>query len=422
MTAQDLTVPLLPYEWPGTYFIDETDIENVTKVLLARSPFRFYGHDVQHFADQIEAAYCKRIGRRYALAVNSGTAALCVALNALGVGPGDEVLLPGFMWVSCLAAIVRAGAIPRLVDIDDTFCMNPDDLERKIGPHSRAIMAVHMSGNGGALNRILDIARAHKLPLLEDCAQANGASFRGRPLGSFGDMAVFSFQLNKNITAGEGGMIVCDEAALYDRAVACHDLGYPRGGERRSMSTEDASIQLWGQGSRMSELAAAMLVAQEPRLDTIVGKMRAACMRLYRELDGVGGARARRLVDPDGDCGCHLLLIWPDAETCRRMVSATREAGVRPAAGGYNNVCLDPGWGLHLYYLNPSLVNKRGLSAAGRPWTDPANAFAAGYSYAKGALPQADDLFARTSIIVVSPMMTDETVDQIIAIFKRCAG
>jgi dTDP-4-amino-4,6-dideoxygalactose transaminase len=410
---------LLPYEWPGSYFIGEEEIEAVTQVLLARSPFRFYGHDLQHCSDALEEAYCRRLNRQYALGVNSGTAALSIALSAMDVGPGDEVLLPGYLWVSCIAAVVRAGAIPRLVDINDTFCMDPDDLERKITPHSKVVVFVHMSGATGDIQRVVEVARAHHLPVLEDVAQANGASFRGRPLGSFGDMAIFSFQLNKNMTAGEGGMVTCDDKALYDRAVACHDLGYPRNPEGR-LVTEDPDLQLWGQGSRMNELTAAVLCAQERKLDTIVARMRTLNHTLYAGLNGIGGLRPRRVIDPQGDSGAFVLLIWPDADTCNRMVAATREAGVRTGPDGINNVAMS-NWGLHLYYNNASLTHRRGVNSAGRPWTDPANSFAADYRYDRGTLPQADDLFSRTSLLEVPPVMTSETCDQVIRIFREKA-
>ena len=108
------------------------------KVLKARSPFRFYGPDLQHDVEKLEAAYSRRLDRKHALAVNSGTAALSVALTALDVGPGDEVLVPGYMWISCIAAIVRNGAIPKLVDVDDTFCMDPADLKKRSGRIARA--------------------------------------------------------------------------------------------------------------------------------------------------------------------------------------------------------------------------------------------------------------------------------------------
>jgi len=412
--------PLLPYEWPGSYYIGEEEIEAVNKVLLARSPFRFYGPDLQHTVDQLEAAYRQRLGRKYALAVNSGTAALSIALSAMDVGPGDEVLLPGYLWVSCISAVVRTGAIPRLVDIEDTFFMDPADLERKITPHSKVIMVVNMSGTTGQIDRVVEIAHAHGLRVLEDTAQANGASFHGKPLGSFGDMAIFSFQLNKNMTAGEGGLIACDDKALYDRAVAFHDLGYPRSPEGR-LVTDQPDYQLWGQGSRMNELSAAMLVAQERKLDTITAAMRRLNQRLYAGLAGIAGVRPRRVIDPAGDSGPFVLLIWPDADTCQRMVQATREAGVVPGPLGLNNVSMRD-WGLHLYYNNVSLTQKRGVNSAGRPWSDPANAFASDYTYTPGTLPQADDLFNRTSLLGVPPALTDEACDRIIAIFRQAAA
>ena len=180
-------------------------------------------------------------------------------------------------------------------------------------------------------------------------------------------------------------------------------------------------MQLWGQGSRMSEIAAAMLVAQERKLDQITGAMRPMNRALYEGLSGIAGVRPRTVLDPDGDSGPFVLLVWPDAETCRRMVTATREAGVRPGPDGANNIPMTD-WGLHLYYNNVSLVEKRGVNRAGRPWSDPLNAFAQEYSYGKGTLPRADDLFARTSLIGVPPVTTRETVDQIVATFKQCAA
>lgn len=410
-----MTEALLPFDWPGTYFLGEEEIDAVSKVILARSPFRYYGHDVQGYVDQIEAAYRERVGRKYALAVNSGTAALNVAMSAFDIGPGDEVLVPGYLWVSCVASVVRAGAIPRLVDIDETLCMDPDDLVHKITPHSKAVIVVHMNGAAGHLARLLEVSRAHGLLVLEDVAQANGGSYKGKPLGSFGDAAIFSFQLNKNMTSGEGGMFVTGDVARYQRAWAAHDMGYARN-DQGIVDMEDETVQLWGQGCRMSELTAAVAVMQERKLDTIVEKMRARSRQLYEGLDAIEGIETRRVTDPDGDSGPIVGLLWPDTGTRDKMIEATRAAGVRNARGGGHAPL--SGWGLHLYYNNLSLVNKRGVNSAGRPWTDPANAFAASYRYDKGTLPQAEDLFARASLLAVPPTLTESACEQIIDIFQ----
>jgi dTDP-4-amino-4,6-dideoxygalactose transaminase len=411
---------LIPYEWPGSYFFGKEELEAVTAVLQARSPFRFYGHDLQRNCESLEKAYCTRLGRKHALAVSSGTTALSVAMGALGIGPGDEVLLPGYQWVSCLAAIVRAGAIPRLVDVDDTFCMDPADLERKIGPHSRAVLLVHMSGAPGAVDKIVQICRAHKLPLIEDCAQANGASFHGRFTGSFGNLAIFSFQMNKNITAGEGGLIVCDDENLYRRAWACHDMGYPRTREGR-LDTGNPALQLWGQGARYSELLAAVVCAQLRKLDKITAAMRKAKSKLREKLAVIPGLTFRRILDPSGDSGPFLLLIWKDQQTCLRVVERTRAAGIMTGSLGINNVPMTD-WGLHIYYNNVSLVEKRSLSVAGRPWTDPLNAFAADYEYRKGALPVLDDLIDRSSLLSIPPVLSQKAINTIGREFVRAAS
>ena len=420
MAAQSTNeTSLLPYEWPGSYFIGEEEIEAVTKVLLARSPFRFYGHDLQHYADRAEAYFCERLGRKHALLVNSGTGALAIAMAAADVGPGDEVILPGYMWVACLSSVIRAGAIPRLVDIDDTFTLDPDDLERKINPRTKVVLDVHMSGACGDIERVTEICHRRKVLLVEDVAQANGGTFHGKPLGSFGDMAIFSFQYNKNMTSGEGGLIVCDDDALFDRLYAFHDLGYARNQEGRL--DPNGAVKAYGFGVRMSEVSAALVYTQAHKLDEITGNMRARNQQLYAGLARIPGVKPRRIIDPAGDSGSFVIITLPSAEICAAMVEATRAAGVQPPPGGIGNVRMTD-WGLHLYYNNVAMVEKQGVNSGGRPWSDPLNAFARDISYAKGALSVMDDLFERSILIPVPPILTVETCDQIIAIFHKAAA
>jgi len=411
---------LLPYEWPGSYYLGQEEIDAVRRAIESRSLFRFYGHDLQHYADRLEEAYRARLGRAHALAVGSGSAALSIAMRMLDVGPGDEVLLPGYFWVSCASAVVHAGAIPRLVDIDDTFSMDPADLERTIGGRSKAILMVHMSGATGELDRILDIARRAGVPVIEDVAQASGGSYRGRPLGSFGDVAIFSFQYNKAITAGEGGLVACDDLALHRRAVALHDLGYPRT-DSGGLDMGDPATQLWGIGSRMGELAAGVVLAQERKLDALVNQMRRLKRRIEDGLSSITDLRVRRAPDPEGNNGSFTILIWPDQLACRAIVQATREAGVRTGEHGLNNLTLEE-WGLHLYYNNESLVNRRGMNSRGYPWRDPANAFAADYAYTRGTLPQADDLFSRSSLLAIPPSLSEGAADRIVDAYRDAAS
>jgi dTDP-4-amino-4,6-dideoxygalactose transaminase len=410
--------PLLPYEWPGSYFIGEEELEAVSKVILARSPYRRYGHDLQNYGNKVEALFQERIGRKHALLVNSGTGALTVAMAVADVGPGDEVLMPGYFWVACLSAVVRAGGIPRLVEIDDTFTIDPDDLESKINERTKAVLAVHMSGACGDIERIRDICHKHEVMLIEDVAQANGASFRGKPLGSFGDLAIYSFQYNKNITAGEGGLVVSDDDRLAELAWANHDIGYMR----NTQGEIDTSLAggAWGHGLHMSEVSAAVVYAQAQKLDQITGIMRARNQQLYAGLSQISCVTPRRIIDPAGDSGPFVIITLPSAEICQQIVKITREAGVRPGPYGTGNISMD-NWGLHIYYHNPSLVNKVGVNSAGRPWTDPLNTFAQDIHYEKGTLPHMDDLIERSIMITVPPQLSEDVCDQIIEIYHNAA-
>ena len=409
----------LPWELPGAHWMGEEELALVGQVIRARSPFRYYGLDLQHMADRLENMFAQRHGRKYALGVNSGTAGLQIALAALGVGPGDEVLLPGYLWVSCISAIVRLGAIPRLVDIDDTFCMSPEDLSRKIGPHSKVVMLIHMSGAPGRVEEIVRLCRQHKLALLEDCAQANGASFRGRPVGTFGDIAVFSFQLNKNMSSGEGGMIICDREDLYKRCFAIHDLGYARN-EAGRLDFRNERYQMWGVGSRMSELTAAMALAQLKKRDRIVRAMRTAKWAIRRQLEKIPQLGFRTILDPEGDSGPFLITIYPDRATCQAFTDALRAQGIRGPEGSYACLTMEE-WGLHWYFNNLSLVNRRGFTPNGWPWTDPANAFAQSYTYGRGTLPTCDDLASRSALLTIASCLTRQDIRDIVTAFRKVA-
>ena len=338
----------LPPESPGIHWFDEEEIAQVAQVIQARSPFRFYGPDVQHMCDKLEARFRELYGVDHTLAVSSGTEAIYISLAAMDVGPGDEVLIPGYLWTSCINGIVRLGAIPRLVDIDDSFDMSPADLERKIGPHTKAVLYVHMSGAAGDVRTIVDIARRHNLMVLEDCAQANGATLNGQPVGSFGDIGILSFQLNKSITAGEGGMIVCGDDHLYRRCFGIHDLGYARDNVGILMDTScDEQYHLWGTGARMSELAGAFLLAQVDKLQQINTTMREAKWRIRRELEKIDGLEFRRIADPDGGHG-----RLPDLPAQgRRSRPAVHQRAARrgdPRRGLRQAVHLDAGMGAAL--------------------------------------------------------------------------
>jgi 8-amino-3,8-dideoxy-alpha-D-manno-octulosonate transaminase len=411
----------LPPESPGIHYINEDEIDNVCQVLKARSPFRFYGPDVQHMCDKLEAEFRKLYGVKYALGVSSGTDALYISLAALGVGPGDEVLLPGYLWTSCLNAIIRLGAIPKLVDINDTFNMSPEDLEQKIGPHSKVVLVIHMSGLPGDIEDIIDIAQKHGLKVLEDCAQSNGATLNGKPVGTFGDIGIVSFQINKSMTAGEGGMIVCNDDHLYKRCFGIHDLGYARNEVGILMDTScDEQYHMWGCGARMSELTGAVLLAQVAKLKDINKAMREAKWEIRKGIETIEGISLRRVNDPQGDCGAFIISIFETPEICQSFSEALIAEGIRGEGYAIPYLVME-NWGLHWYFNNKSLVNRRSLHENGWPWTLAQNDFAQNYQYGKGTLPVCDDMAGRSSLLKVQSCLTREDIDDIVTAFKKVA-
>jgi 8-amino-3,8-dideoxy-alpha-D-manno-octulosonate transaminase len=372
--------------------------------------------------DRLEEGFAERCGVPYALGVSSGSEALYVALAAMGIGPGSEVLIPAYLWTSCINAVIRLGAIPRLVDIDETFSMAPEDLERKISPRTKVVILVHMSGAPGDIDTIMEIARRASVMVLEDCAQSNGATYRGTPIGTFGDIGIFSFQINKNITAGEGGMIICSDDHLFKRCFAAHDLGYARNDKYNLMDViDDPRYQIWGAGARMSELTGALALAQLGKIDTVTRAMREAKWKIRHALEGISGLEFRRIVDPEGDTGCFLIPIFPDPGVCRKFVDAVRAEGIK--AQGSRQLCLTmEEWNLHWAFNNPSLVHKRSFSESGWPWSLRENRFARKYSYHRETLPAADNLAARSGLFMVSSNLGATDVADIVAAFKKVAA
>lgn len=234
------------------------------------------------FVRQFEERFAARVGRRYGIAVCNGSAALETAVAALALGYGDEVILPTFTIISCAAAIVRAGARPVLVDSDPmTWNMDVGQIAAKITPRTKAIMVVHLYGLPADMDPLLALARQHGLRVIEDAAEMHGQTYRGRPCGSFGDLSAFSFYPNKHLTTGEGGMLVTDDAALAERCRSLRNLCFQSG--RRFVHEE------LGWNFRMTNLQAAVGLAQLERLDEFVTRKRRMGARYTELLAGVPG-------------------------------------------------------------------------------------------------------------------------------------
>lgn len=260
---------------PGFELIGDEEFQEIKEIfdksrILFRHSFDQLRNGVYKVRD-FEQAFAKRMNINYSLAVTSGTVALRVALAALGVGRGDEVITQSFTFVATVEAIIESGATPIITEIDDTLNMNPDDLQKKINSRTKAIIVVHMLGTPARLEQILPIARKSGLAVIEDTAWGCGGSLNGKPLGTIGDIGTFSFDFAKTMTTGEGGMLVTHNRHLYEKAAAYHDHGHennpnlPRWEDSRSGS---------GFNYRMSELQGAVGLAQLRKLDQVVGAQR----------------------------------------------------------------------------------------------------------------------------------------------------
>jgi dTDP-4-amino-4,6-dideoxygalactose transaminase len=406
----------LPLEFPGVHHMGNEEVEAAVRVARSRSMFRYYGVELGREVESFESELAQFLGARHVLAVSSGTAALGVALAALGVGPGQELIVPAYMWVSVAAAVVNRGAIPVLADIDDSFCIDAAALDARISDKTTGIIVVHMSGAPADVRAIRAVADRRRLFLLEDCAQCIGGSVGGQAVGTFGDMGVFSFQMNKNMTAGEGGAVVTNSKRLYDRAFACHDLGYARN-EHGRLIMNDPDLCLWGQGCRLDELRASVLRVQLAKLPQITGSMHRSKYRVREALKGLSGIGLRRIVDEAGDTSPFLITTYKDGETAQAVNRALRAEGIVTEAQGISNIMMTE-WGFHLYYNIASLVQRTSVDQAGFPWNLTENA-GLRMQYAKGTCPVADSLFERSILIAIPSALTEQDESDMIRAFQK---
>jgi len=293
-------------------FYGPREIASVMKVLLRGELARYHTtkkSEVSKFEDELAAF----MGTSYALGLNSGTSAIICALIGAGVGPGDEVLVPAYTWVSDAAAPLAIGAVPVLVEVDDTLMMDPKDIRRKITPYTKAIIPVHMLNLVCDMDAIMAIANEHKLVVIEDACQAVGVKYKGRRVGSIGHAGVFSFQQHKNIEAGEGGGLVTNDERIFTRAGMYHDVGSYTRKDRRQ--TDEPVFS--GMNFRMPELIAALLRPQLKTLDRQLENRKAQRRAIIKRLSALTPSRHN---DPENACG--VTFTFDDPEDAKEFGKA----------------------------------------------------------------------------------------------------
>jgi 8-amino-3,8-dideoxy-alpha-D-manno-octulosonate transaminase len=332
----------------GPQFFDKREEEALLEVLESGSPFRFWGPGRPTKVLRFEENFAKYMGTRFALGVTSGTAALDCAVAGLGIGPGDEVIVPAYTWWSDYTCVVHAGALPVFADIDRTLNIDPKDFERRITPRTKAVIAVHLLGGPCDMDPIMETARKRGVAVLEDGAQCVGGSYRGKKLGAIGDVGIYSFQINKMITSGEGGAVVTNDPGIYERAARFHHMGILDGVFRSRVGGSEVQT-FAGENFRMSELTGAVLGAQLTKLDSMIAELRNNAEAVYGGIKNLPGIRLRHRPDPEGDIGCGVYFEMKD--------TAGRNGCIRELRR--RNVPASPLTGSVLLPVAESVINKR---------------------------------------------------------------
>ena len=387
----------------GPQFYDDLEKKELIEVLDSHYPFRWWGAKSKVL--QFEKAYAELIGVKHAIAVTSGTTALYTAMAALEIGPGDEVILPAWTWYADYDAVILSGALPVFAEIDESLAIDPNDIEARITPRTKAIVPSHLQGGVADMDAILAIARKHKLLVVEDCAQCCGGRYKGKYVGSIGDMGINSFQLSKTITAGEGGAVTSNDAKLFERAVRFHDVG-----ALRSPYTDELKGGLLAAFAacnfRMNEFTGAVLHAQVQKLETICKAVRSNARKVREGIADLPGLKMRKSADVEGDIGVTVFLDHGTRERRDKFLRALRAEGVNGSGPGGSvilpadkrieaKVTIHPDW--------PSFNTPQGKAI----------------QYGAESCPRTIDIHGRMGGPIMDPNFTDEDCQDIVRAIRK---
>ncbi len=395
---------------PGPQYYDEEERREILDVLESRSPFRwdrFDGKGLPPKAMNFEKEFAAHQGTKYCVGVTSGTTALVTALAGLGVGPGDEVILPAWTWYACYDAILFHGALPVFAEIDRSMNIDPEDIERHITPNTKVIMAVSIQGEPADLDAVLAIARKHNLKVLEDCAQCVGGTYKGRRVGSIGDVGIYSFQVSKTITAGEGGAVVTSDPVIFERAVRFHDVGSIRNpGHAQMLGQAPRFKQIVGGNFRMNEFTAGVMRAQLRKLDRILADQRDKQARVLAGIADLPGIELRKKNTSEGGTGSRVL-IWTQSKEQRDLFVKAMRA---------ENVAAGPSSGSALLPLASYIEAKLGLEEGWPSFTSPRGK---AITYGATCCPKTSEIWSRYVEIYMDPKFGDQDVGDIIAAVRK---
>ena len=355
--------------------------------------------------ESAEKAMKELIGIKYCMATNSCTSALVAAYRSLGIGMGDEVIVPAYTFFATSATVAVSNAIPVIVDVDETLCLAPEAIEKAITKRTKAIVPVHMRGGVAQMDAIMDIANKRGIPVVEDVAQAAGGSFKGQMLGSIGTIGCFSFDYYKVIVSGEGGFMVTNDERVYNRALNWHDCAACWRPDRFGPEKENEDL-FCGENYRMSELEGAVALAQIRKARTIVSKHNAAKKKIKGAIERFKGLSFRRLADEDGDTGICLIMFISAVDVAQKVLLALQAEGV-PAGGIYDSKVRD--W--HTYNYWEHILQCKSVSQDKLPWSGvPENELP---KYSKDMCPKSLELLSKAILIDIDYNLQDEDCDKI---------
>lgn len=357
---------------PGAYWFGKEEMEAAMEVMQTGYLFRYGNENDPKYLKKVfalEKEFARYCGADYALATSSGTSSLLVSAVALGLKPGDEIIIPAYTFVASYSSVIFLGLVPVLAEIDESLSLDPDDIERRITKRTKAIMPVHMLGNSCDMDRIMAIAKKHNLLVLEDCCQAAGASYKGKKVGTIGNIGAFSLNIFKTINTGDGGLVVTNDIDLYETAFGVHDQGH----KPNRTGVEVGSRSVLGLNFRINELTAAVAIAQLNKIDKIVATLREKRSRLKKQISQAKGFKFRVLNDPDGDCATLCTVIF---ETQEKAAKVSKLLGSKTID--------QSGW--HVYANMEHVLDH--LKKIGQPHT-------------KGSYPKTDDILSRAMNISI---------------------
>ncbi len=422
----------------GAALVGEEEKANVLEVLERKTLSRWMVSAEKSFVGKFEDVVREQKNVPYVIATNSGTSALYTALMALGIGPGDEVIVPSFGWVSCGSTVVSAGAVPVVAEINETLTIDPDDIERKLSPNTRAIMVVHWRGRPADMDRIMDIARSRDLLVIEDAAQANGAFYRGKPVGTIGHCGTFSMNPMKLATSGEGGIVVTRDPKVYARALWISGSYIPYKllqSESPDIAGSDVPPSL---ALRMSEICGAVAVEQQQKLLGMLDTFRSRRREVLAGIQGIDSLKPCPSNDDDGDCGWTLPFLFDTPERAKFFFEALQAEGITTASVKMTGFLGGDLKGLITHHVSigatpdmkpspndlmyacewPFLTGRYGYTDKLNPWklaeqsTKPSDDF----------MPRSLDILERVAVVGMNPMLEASHSELIVKALHKVAA